>query len=956
MHFSRRPLSTYRLQLNHLFTFADCIQCLPYLHALGVTDLYFSSLLKAHKGSLHGYDVIDFEELNPEIGNESELITLSHLLQEKEMGLIVDWVVNHMCIGDHYNKWWQEVLENGPNSVFATYFNIIWDSPKAKLYHKILLPVLDSHYGKVIENEELKLCYRAGAFFLCFKERLFPLTPTSWHLILNPLIQTFQKEVEETDPTLLELQSIVTNLSHLPDEKEENLEKAKERHREKEILKKRLFNLLEDSPPLLRSLEKVLLELNGKKGNPHSFDALEEILQAQHYRLSYWGVTNDEINYRRFFDINELIGLCIEREEVFNSVHKYLLILIEKKIITGLRIDHVDGLFDPAEYFTRLQNKIQPLLTNPQEDFYILVEKILCEEERLRENWQVAGTTGYDFLNDVNRLFVKGENSALIESIYKEFTNQYTSLEELFYNCKKLILIISMSSELHILASHLESISEQHRWSRDYTLESLRASLRDVIACFPVYRTYIQLDTQEIKKEDRKAIIFAVERAKRFNPASDPSIFDFIQSILVLEMPPGLTEEEQLYRRQFVCRFQQLTGPVMAKGFEDTALYRFYPLTSLNEVGSNLKKYSLSLKEFHAKNNERKAYWPYSLLATSTHDSKRSEDVRMRLNVLSEIPKEWQRVLNHWKELNQAHKSTLEGISVPNANEEYLLYQTLIGSWPLYPMDASSHAGYIERIDKYMIKALKEAKLHSSWIHPNKLYEKEVQTFIRKILNADADNLFLKEFLQFITPITKAGMFSSLSQLIIKMTAPGIPDFYQGSELWEFALVDPDNRHPVDYTTRQNLLNTLLQQRHDNLASFLSALLEKPEDGRIKLYVTFKGLNLRKKHPLLFQEGAYEPLKIEGEKKDHLIAYSRTHSEKHLIIVVSRFYYAFFASSQSLINQTWHSTDIHFGKPLEGRYREVLSNMEIEAQNLIALPVSVLFSHLPFAILEKIND
>lgn len=959
MAFLRIPSATYRLQFNYRFTLKQCIEFIPYFHELGISDLYSSPLVKSTPQSLHGYDIVDCNQLNPEIGSEEELEIMAKNLQALEMGLLLDIVPNHMSIAGSGNKWWQDVLENGPSSLYAKHFHIIWNPLKAELKNKILLAVLDQQYGKVIENQELKIVYEAGGFFIEYKGQRFPVNPRTWPVILTPVVNQLVPKMGENDPKLLELQSIITALDHLPAITEKDLEKCKERHREKEIIKKRLAILVEETPGIKEGVQTSMDDLNGQKGNPHSFDRLEELLKSQAYRLSFWRVTNEEINYRRFFDISHLISMRVENPETFEAMHDLILQYIRKKWVTGLRIDHVDGLFDPQSYFVKLQQACAQALGDPHEQterhFYLIAEKVLGAHEQLRPQWLVFGTTGYDYLNLLNGLFVVKEHEEKMKQIYDRFIGHHDEMIDLFYICKKLILIVSMSSELHILARHLEEVCEQHRWSRDYTLETLRSALRDIIASFSVYRSYIRLGDSQIQEEDRVSITTAIQQAKRLNPASDPSIFDFIQSVLLLEDPPGLTEEQILHRRNFVMRFQQLTGPVTAKGEEDTAFYRYYPLASLNEVGMDPRGFGIDVSYFHEKNRERLEKWPHTLLATSTHDTKRSEDVRARINVLSEEPEEWQEALHRWHHLNHKSKGLIENKKVPDHHEEFLLYQTLIGSWPLYPMDAPARAQYIDRIEKYLIKAIKEAKVHTSWINPNEDYEKEIQEFVRRLLNLDPDNCFLKDFEQFISPIIKAGIFNSLSQTLLKMTTPGVPDFYQGSELWEFNLVDPDNRRPVDYSNRQNLLKMLKEKAAEDPTLLLTHLMETPEDGRIKLYITSQVLNFRRHHSLLFQQGAYIPLEIKGEKARHVVAFSRQKDEQKIIIAAARFYTQLCSINTVFpIGKIWGNTEIILSPELEGNYREILSGLTFSSShNCLAL--EQVFSKLPLVILEKVS-
>jgi (1->4)-alpha-D-glucan 1-alpha-D-glucosylmutase len=957
----RIPSATYRLQFNRHFTFRQALGLIDYFYELGISDCYASPIQKAQPGSLHGYDVVDYSQVNPEIGTEEEYGQFAEGLRHRQMGLVQDIVPNHMCVADATNRWWNDVLENGPSSLYANHFNIIWDPPKNELKNKVLLAVLDQQYGRVIESGDFKIVYEGGSFFLDYRMRRFPVNPRTWNVILEPVVKRLEKEIkEESDPDLLELQSIMTALAHLPGTSEIDPEKIKELHREKEIVKKRLANLLDSNESLAQMIEESLKDLNGVKGNPRSFDRLEELLNEQSYRLSYWRVTNDEINYRRFFDISDLASMRVEEQTVFDDIHELVLSFVKREWVTGFRIDHVDGLFDPQQYLYHLQKACRSILEEKEDDavsksFYVIVEKILEGTEELRSHWLVYGTTGYDYLNLANGVCVVKENKQALQHIYDHFIDRHENMTRLIYACKNLILQVSMASELYILARQLAKISEQHRWSKDFTLETLRLALKDVVSCFRVYRSYIRLEDETASEEDRHYILDAIQNAKKFNPASESSVFDFIENVLLLQHPEGLTESQIAYRKNFVMRFQQITGPVMAKGFEDTAYYRMYPLASLNEVGMDPDSFGVDIETFHQKNQERLEKWPHTLLATFTHDTKRSEDVRARINVLSEKPALWEQALYRWRDMNADKKTQIDHTLVPDANEEYLFYQTLIGTWPFYPMDASAYANYVDRIEKYMIKAIKEAKLHTSWINPNEQYENGVRDFVRSTLNLDPKNSFIKDLKEFSLPIMRAGIFNSLMQLTLKMTVPGIPDFYQGSELWEFTLVDPDNRSPVDYSNRKYLLASLKELIQEDLNALVTHLIDNAEDGRIKLFVTSQGLNFRRENAALFLEGSYIPLYAFGEKSSHLIAFSRAREEQSVIVMVGRFYSQLMDPLTLPVgDEVWKDTRLNPPEELWGHYQDVLTNAEyrIGSEGLAA---SSVFSKLPLAVLKKIS-
>lgn len=670
-------------------------------------------------------------------------------------------------------------------------------------------------------------------------------------------------------------------------------------------------------------------------------DFIKKLLDLQFYQLGFWQEANQKINYGRFFEINSLASMRVEQEDVFETMHQLILKYLKRGWVTGLRIDHVDGLFDPQRYFERLQNAISTELhDNPirGKDFYIIVEKILGEHEHLRSDWPVFGTTGYDYLNRLNGVFVCTKNRQKLEAYYSNFIGWKTSLSHVIYESKKLILKESMSSELHFLANFIFEISQDQE-KKSYTLEEFQFVLQEIIACFPVYRTYTKMDDCEVYPEDRLHIETALQQAKLRNPSTLFDAFNYLENVLLLNDPSHLTDEERMNRRLFVCRFQQLTGPVMAKGVEDTAFYRYYPLASLNEVGMDPNHFGISLQSFHKKNQEILQQWPATLSATFTHDTKRSEDVRARINVLSEIPDEWNEALLRWHHLNNRHKTKHDQREVPDNNEEYLIYQTLIGTWPLYPMNPEEHVIYVDRIQKYLVKALKEAKIHTSWINPNSTYENEVQDFIKGILRQGEDNEFLKDFVSFIQPIIKAGFLNSLSQIVLKMTTPGIPDFFQGSELWELSLVDPDNRHVVDYSRRISLLKSL------NLNE-LDQWIENLEDGRLKLFMIQKILTFRREHPALFREGSYAPIESKGKMAPHIVAFSRKENEIQIIVVVGRFYLQLLDRP---IN-SWDDTVLEISSGLIGDYKEIFTGQNIQLTK--ETPLTQIFSKLPFAILK----
>lgn len=955
------PSSTYRLQFNRQFTLQQATDLVDYFHELGIGALYASSLLRARPGSLHGYDIIDHATLNPELGGADpmlELEALCHKLAERGMGLIMDVVPNHMCIADPNNRLWTDVLENGPSSPYAHFFDIDWNPPKSDLTNKILLPILGDQYGRVLENQEITVYYENGAFYAQYFEYRLPLEPRSWRAILGPVLKRVSAELGESDERVLELFSTITALKNLPLPTETDRALIKERRREKEVIKRRLAALYDGTEEIRRALASELALQNGQKGEPRSFDALEALLADQSFRLCFWRVAADEINYRRFFDINELAAIRVEEPSVFHLVHDLIFRLLDAHLLSGLRIDHVDGLSDPKQYLERIQQHFRSIYGG--EYGYVVAEKILIDDEKLKRDWPIAGTTGYEFLNLVNALFIDSRHRRAFLALYRRFTGSNGSFENIVYESKKLVLNAMMSSEVHVLSRKLDSISERHRGSRDFTWNSLKQALSEIIACFPVYRSYIGPYDRAVSEEDRRHINTAIRRAKRYNPATSATLFDFIASILLLNFPAELSEAELTERHDFVTHFQQLTAPVMAKGLEDTACYRFFPLASQNEVGGDPSAFGIPIEIFHQRCQERLASFPNGFCTTATHDTKRGENVRARINVLSEIPDEWESVLSRFQLLNQPQHHYLEGREVPSADEEYLFYQTLIGTWPLVPLDESRYATFVERMQSYMIKAIKEAKIHTSWINPDEEYEQALRSFIAAVLAPASENPFLIEFVPFCRRIAHAGMWNSLSELVLKIAAPGVPDFYQGTELWDHHLVDPDNRHPVDYTLRRALLAEVFRLVERDPAVACAKMLEAPEDGKIKLYVMSQSLRFRHRHAALFQNGAYAPLRALGDRRDHIISFERSYAGEQVIVVASRFFTAlksYEEKTESLLpigKQVWQGNLLKLSSDAaEIPYRDIFSGQVLASADGGTLELGSVLGHLSIAMLKR---
>ncbi len=964
----RIPGCTYRLQFNNNFNFRDATALVDYLNALGVSDVYASPILAARPGSIHGYDVIDHARLNPELGTESDLDALAAALRERGMGMVLDVVPNHMCIASPDNHWWNDVLENGRSSPYAPFFDIDWHPPKAELHEKVLLPVLGAQYGRVLENQEISIGYAGGAFHARYGQSRFPIGPRTILPLLEPMVADLRRTHPEDHPDLLELESIVTATKNLPTRLEIDPERIRERQREKEIVKRRIDALVSGSAAVGDALERSLQAINGEKGKPRSFDALESLLGEQAYRLSYWGVAAEEINYRRFFDINDLAAIRVEEPKVLQAVHAKAFELLRDGKITGLRIDHVDGLLDPLRYLQDLQQprdgEPPPLPGADPRRTYVIVEKILTGAEELPPEWPIHGTTGYEMANVINGVFVDRAGFRLLEHAYQRLREVNGNFDDLLYRAKKLILRTAMSSELYVLARRLDRISEQHRWSRDFTASTLHLALAEVIACFPVYRTYVQADTREVSPGDRLHILRALREAKRRNRSTSESIFDFIGDLLLLRDPEELSDADRVERRELVLRVQQLTGPVMAKGLEDTVFYRYYPLASLNEVGGRPTAGPVEPSHFHSFCADRREHWPAGLSATATHDTKRGEDTRVRLDVLSEIPREWLAALKHWERLNRKLKPLVEEARVPGSNEEYLIYQTLVGMWPMEglagDLDEAAHKDLCERAGAYLNKALREAKLHTSWVNVNQPYEAACQEFLTRILDPrHGDNPFLDDLRRFLQGIVMPGIYNSLSQALLKATAPGVPDLYQGTELWDFTLVDPDNRRPVDYARRRALLERVVRagnERH-GVATLVEQALAAPADGLLKLLVTSRALAERHRRREVFDQGSYIPLEVLGARANHVIAFARATENGAAVTVAGRLFAGLHASTRRPVGRDiWQDTRVVLPDALArtGRYRDVIGDTEVsidEQFRVPTLPVAGVFSMLPSALL-----
>jgi (1->4)-alpha-D-glucan 1-alpha-D-glucosylmutase len=881
---TRIPTCTYRLQFNRWFTFSQAREIVPYLDALGVTDVYASPYFQASPDSLHGYDTTDHNKLNTAIGSREDYDAWIAELHGHSMGQVLDFVPNHVGIAEPLNEWWMDVLENGPSSRYAPYFDIDWHPLKSDLRDKVLLPILSDQYGRVLERGELQVGFEEGTFYLLYGERRLPIAPGTYRYVLEIALRNLSEHKEEN--FYAELQSILTALEYLPKRTETDPKRIAERIREKEIIKRRLERRCAEAPQVQQAIEKALAQINGEPGDPRSFDALDKLLNAQSYRLAFWRVAAEEINYRRFFDVNDLAAIRVELPKVFDAIHRLALELVGAGAVTGLRIDHPDGLYLPREYFEKLQQRCAKALGIAPKDgraIYMVAEKILTGSETLRKDWPVHGTTGYDFANQVAQLLVDSSAETAITKTFHRFIGHSMPFGHLLYAKKLQVMKLSLANDVDVLGNMLDRLSEQNRWYRDFTLEALSRAVRETIACFPVYRTYLA-PGQPVTEEDRQIVERAIAAAKRRNPAMEESIFNFLRDVLLFRFPPNLDAKARADHTHFVLKFQQATGPIMAKGLEDTVFYIYNRLSALNEVGGEPQQFGLSVEAFHQWNIERQRNWPATLLATSTHDTKRSEDVRARIAAISEVPELWRRSLQRWRVSNRRWKRTINDVEAPDANEEYLLYQTLLGTWPMRTNGESEPVAtpeYIERIQAYMAKALHEAKINTSWIQPNEEWDAAMCDFIAKILDPSPRNKFVPAFVPVAKEITRLGAVNSLAQTLLRLTSPGVPDIYQGNEVWDYSLVDPDNRRPVDYKRRREMLESLAAANSQDL-------VRTWPDGRIKMFLTQRVLQFRREHIELFQRGEYLPLTPSGTFVESCVSFARQLADRWIVVIAPR--------------------------------------------------------------------
>jgi (1->4)-alpha-D-glucan 1-alpha-D-glucosylmutase len=910
------PRSTYRLQFHAGFRFADATALVPYLASLGISHVYASPYLKARAGSTHGYDIVDHSRLNPELGTDEDYRTFVDTLRAHGMGHVLDFVPNHMGVGGDDNAWWLDLLTWGEDSHYADYFDVDWRPLRAELRGKVLLPFLGQQYGEVLDAGELRWEYVDGGFALRYFEHRFPLAPPTYALAL-----------EGAEPaSLASFAPLFAALDGMPE---------RVARREAAASLRRLLAETDE-----RSARARAKQLDDARTTPQGKALIERVVDAQHWRVASWQVAAEEINYRRFFDINSLAALRMENANCFGDAHRFVFELIARGDVDGLRLDHIDGLFDPIGYCDLLRSRAELL----GQQLYVVIEKILAPNQELLARWNADGTTGYEFMNAVTGLAVDGRNERAFDRVYQRFTRDLMPFDEVAFAAEEFVLETALSAELNVLALRLDRIAQRDPHTRDFTLGALRRGLVATVAAFPVYRTYVT--GAAVEPADRRIIESAIATARARDASNEGSVYAFLRRVLLAEHADDGVRERYV---EFAMRFQQLTAPVMAKGVEDTAFYRSLRLIALNEVGGDPARFGTTVDEFHRQNASRAVHHPHALLATATHDMKRGEDVRARIAALSEMPHEWRRELARWTALNREHRGIVSLL------DEYGLYQTILGAWPgellSAELDGQALASFADRIAAYSLKAAREAKVSTSWTNPDADYERALDEFVRAILDPQRSPAFLESLRASARSLAMTGLTNSLAQTVLKATAPGVPDTYQGTELWDLSLVDPDNRRPVDFGLRANTLRAL----DDALAAgtprdvLARELLETWTDGRIKLYVL--ATLLRHRAAVSWPDGAYAPLDVQGAHAEHVVAYTRGTA----IVVVPRLPRTL-SGEEPPLGEVW--ADNALSLPPNGgtvRYRDVLTARLIEAEyrdGRRVLSLSTVLADLPVAVLE----
>lgn len=906
----RLPVSTYRLQFNSSFGFTDALEIVPYLAELGISDIYASPIFKAKPGSLHGYDIIDQNVLNPELGALEDFNELIKELKARGMGWLQDIVPNHMSYS-YDNRLLSDILERGNRSNYCQFFDIEWDHPWEGLKGRLLAPFLGDLYGNILDQGEIKLSYDQSGFSADYYGVRMPLSLDSYAIILSLGLEKLEKLLGESNPDIAEIKAVILEANG-----------GEANHG----LKSRLWGLYSRSSDIKRFVDQNIGSFNGEKGDPDSFNPLDDLLSIQRFKLSFWKVASDDINYRRFFIVNDLICLKTERPVVFDYVHSLIFDLLKKGDITGLRIDHIDGLHDPAAYIKKIKEKA--------EGVYLVAEKILLPGEVPPPDWHIQGTTGYDFLNAVNGVLCDKNNKEELEKIYSGFTGLDQTYDNVVHEKKRLIANRHMSGEVDNLARLFKNAIGRDRYGEDITFTGIKKALTELLVHFPVYRTYIG---PQVFRESDHAILSKTADTARENNLDLHKEIDFLERFLL--RPENESSESWL---RSIMRLQQFTGPLMAKGAEDTALYTYCRLLSLNEVGGDPGKFGLTLDEFHKFNEFRAESWPDTMNATSTHDTKRGEDARSRINVLSEIPNEWKRQIEIWERLNEDSGEIADESNGPDRNDRYFLYQTLIGSLPF-----SFETNFRDRMKGYLVKAVRESKVHSGWVMPETSYEVAFTSFLDRLLDSDD---FIRSFMPFSRMAAFYGILNSLASTLIKITGPGIPDFYQGTEIWDFSFVDPDNRRPVDFGKRISYLKNIAELEKKDILGLIEDLIQTKEDGRIKLFLIHRALMLRKKEPELFSRGSYVRLNAQGGCKDNVIAFARRHEGAWAITIVPRLCTALVkAEEMPLGRRIWSDTHLAVGSDMPASWINAITNQPFKIED--CMYIGDILDRFPVALL-----
>jgi (1->4)-alpha-D-glucan 1-alpha-D-glucosylmutase len=922
------PTSTYRLQFHREFTLRHAIELVDYLARLGVSHVYASPILTARPASTHGYDIVNHNEINPELGTPEDFESLVGALRKRGMGLILDIVPNHMGVGGKDNAWWLDTLEWGERSPHARYFDIDFKTNRRGLRGKVMIPVLGDQYGTVLQSGEITLRFDAasGTFSAWYHDHRFPIDPRDYCQIIGKS-ESLRAPYRELFERFEALEQLDTGL-----------------YAEGQALKRELAQRVQSDPALERHLSAAAQAFQGTPGDLQTWMRLHGLLENQSYRAAYWRAAADEINYRRFFNINDLAGIRVEQEDLFEETHRLVLDWVRQDKVQGLRIDHIDGLFDPKVYCERLQDRAG----RPGQPAYIVVEKILASHERLPVDWPISGTSGYDTLNLINGVFVDPAGEHSLDRVYRHFSRRHQSFDELLTSSKKLIMQAALASEMNVLANELHRLSSANLLSRDFTLRLIRDAIEEVFAQMPVYRTYVTPDGSS--EQDRRYLDWAIKRARKASSAADTSVFDFLNGVLTGAIEGGSAYDASEVIR-VAMRAQQISGPVMAKGMEDTAFYRYHRLISLNEVGGDPRRFGISPATFHRANAERLEHWPNDMLAGSTHDTKRGEDARARINLLSELPMAWARQVRTWLRINRSRRTEVEGAEpMPNPADEYLFYQTLVGAWPLElaHTDEAGMSAFADRVTAFMHKAVREGKESSSWDNPSSTYEQALEQFVRDTLRPSATNPFPEQVARWVERLARLGAINSLGQTLLRLTIPGIPDIYRGSESWDLSLVDPDNRRPVDYVLRRQLLELAERVAEacrdpERRPAALRELSLNWRDGREKVYLIQSVLRFRREHPLLFQCGSYTPLTGAGAHAGRVCAFARAAGDATVVVIVPRLL-AGLSTPEGRVN--WADTTLSLPA---GTYRCLLSGARFEGAE--PLPLERLLGELPVAML-----